>query len=529
MLRQIKILAKLEICNLYGLNVLRYTRDKRARQKSLGLLAVWIMLLVILMAYVGGLSYGFIYLGLEEMVPAYLITISSLVIFVFGMLKAGSIIFRREGYDILCALPVTNGQVVLSRLLKMYVEDLLMTLAVMLPGMAVYIWSIRPEAGFYVTGFLGIVIIPLIPMAGSVLIGALITGISSRMRHKSLIAAGLSVVSVLTILYGSSRLADMEGNLDTEMLKNVSAGIMGVLERLYPPAVWLGASIIRGDVFKCVLCACLSLAVLAAVAAGVALFFQKICRSLYSSTAKHNYQLGTLKEGSVLASLCKREFRRYFSSSIYVTNTIIGPIMGCVLSGALLVTGTESLKNVQFLPIDVEGLVPFVIAAVFCMMTTTATSISMEGKNWWIVKSLPLSAKNILDAKILMNLLLILPFYLLSEILLTFALRPNVWEFLWLMLIPAVFILFSCVYGITINLHFPVLEWESEIRIVKQSASAMLGGMGGFILVIICAVVLGIVPGAYAVYLKSGLCVVVLAATIVLYRKNNRFDLCGKI
>ena len=52
-------------------------------------------------------------------------------------------------------------------------------------------------------------------------------------------------------------------------------------------------------------------------------------------------------------------------------------------------------------------------------------------------------------------------------------------ELLRLAKIPAVMILFSCVFGITVNLHFPVLEWEKEVRIVKQNASAMLGGMGG--------------------------------------------------
>ncbi len=110
MLTQIRILTKLELCNLYGLNVLRFSKDKKSKQKNMGLMALWIILLVILICYVGGLSYGLIYLGLEDAVPAYLITVSGLLIFFFGMLKAGNIIFQREGYDILCALPLRTGQ-----------------------------------------------------------------------------------------------------------------------------------------------------------------------------------------------------------------------------------------------------------------------------------------------------------------------------------------------------------------------------------------------------------------------------------
>ena len=153
----------------------------------------------------------------------------------------------------------------------------------------------------------------------------------------------------------------------------------------------------------------------------------------------------------------------------------------------------------------------------------------MEGKNWWIAKSLPLSAKNILDAKILMNLLLFLPFYFLSEIFLILALRPGAEELLWLLLIPAVFLLFSCVYGITVNLHFPVLNWENEVSVVKQSASCVLGGMGGFLLAIPCAAGAAAAPEEYVWLIKGGICLALLLTTGFLYRKNNRFDLCGKV
>lgn len=526
---QIWILTKLELRSLYGLNALRFSKDKKAKRKSLGLLAVWFLLLAMLVFYVGSLSYGLIYLGLEAAVPAYLIMISSLLIFVFGMLKAGSVIFRTSGYDILCTLPIPKGAIAFSRLLRMYVEALVMAFAVLLPGIAVYIWNIRPGAGFYLTAFLGIWSVPLIPISAAILAGALVTGISSRMRHKSLAAAGLSIFAALGILFAQSRLSAVEDEMDAEMLKDLSASVMDLLGKLYPPAVGFGSSITHGSLPQCLLNVSISAAVSIAVAAGVALCFQQICQSLCTNFAKHNYEMGRLRANPVLASLCKREFKRYFSSSIYVANTMIGPVMGCVLSVALLVNGMETFTMLLPFPIDIGSMVPCVLAGAFCMMPASAASVSMEGKHWWIYKSLPLSAKNILDAKILMNLLLILPFYLLSELLLILALKPGAGELLWLAANPAAIILFSSVYGITVNLHFPVLEWENEVRVVKQSASALLGGLGGPILAILCAGSAGLVPREYAVFVKSGLCIAILLATAILYRKNNRYDIYGKI
>lgn len=196
--------------------------------------------------------------------------------------------------------------------------------------------------------------------------------------------------------------------------------------------------------------------------------------------------------------------------------------MGCLLSGMLLFLGMDSLEAYFLIPGDVGLLVPFLLAGVFCMMTVTSTSISMEGKNWWIARSLPLSAKHIFDAKILMNLLLMLPFYLLSEGMLVLAIRPGILEAVWMFLIPAVMIVFSCVYGITVNLHFPVLNWESEVAVVKQSASAVLGGIGGFVLAILCMVAALVIPEEYSNVLRGSVCVVLILATVVLYRGNNR-------
>lgn len=81
------------------------------------------------------------------------------------------------------------------------------------------------------------------------------------------------------------------------------------------------------------------------------------------------------------------------------------------------------------------------------------------------------------------------PFYLICVILLCLAVKPAGLEMVWLVVIPLSYILFSSVLGITINLAFPVLKWDNETRIVKQSASmmiAMLVGLISSILPLIC-------------------------------------------
>ena len=519
-MRLIKTMAKLELCNLYDLNKFRFAREKKVKKKALFLMFGWLILLAMMFLYIGAFSYAFILMGMADVIPSYLVAVASLIIFFFGILKAGNIIFRKNGYDILCSLPVPQTAIVASRFLRLYVEELGFSAAAMLPGLFVYAWMLRPGILFYLLSILAILLIPLIPMALALLIGTLIMAASSRMRHKNLAATVLSILAVLAVTAGSFLFSSMGGSITPEMLSELSVLVTGLLNRVYPPAVWIGTAIVRGDFLRWLLCAGVFLAVSVLILFVVSARFHWICQNLHGTFARHNYRMEKLQAHSTLSALCRREFKRYFSSSVYVTNTIVGPLMGAGLSAVILFTGTGALLTGPLASVfDSYSLAPFALAGIFCTMTTTSTSISLEGKNWWILKSLPLSTKAILNAKILMNLLLMLPFYLVSEALLILALKPGILDILWLFLIPAVIILFSCVYGLAVNLHFPVMDWENEASVVKQSLSAMLGGMGGFVLSILCIAAIIFLPGEYVWIFKIGICILLLGATGILYRE----------
>ena len=71
----------------------------------------------------------------------------------------------------------------------------------------------------------------------------------------------------------------------------------------------------------------------------------------------------------------------------------------------------------------------------------------------------------------------------------------------------------------------PVFDWENEVSVVKQSASAALGGLGGFVVVLVCMVPVLLVPAEYSNLVKGALCVVFAVVTWILYQKNNKVNL----
>ena len=523
--RQISILTRTHLCNFLKFNEFRHTKDQGKKWKMAAMAGLWVLLIAMGCFYVSMLAYGYVMIGLADVLPMYLTAISGLVIFFFTILKAGSVIFQKNSYEILCSMPISQTAIVVSRFLGMYLGNAILSLVVMIPGMAVYAYFQKPGFDFYFFGTFGTLFLPLLPMTIATVFGALITAVSSRMKHTSMVRTILSVLLVLAIMVGSSALTQVEGEITIEMLQDLSGIVEKIIGRMYPPAVWLGKAMTEGRLVQAGLYFGISVLCFLVMIVLVSKNFQKICQRLYSTNAKHDYQMSHLKRNSVLETLYKKELKRYFSSSIYVTNTIIGPIMMVLLSAAVLFMDTGELSEILLMTDRLVDLMPFAMAATSCLMTTTSTSISLEGKEWWIVKSLPIGAKELFDSKMLVNLTIILPFYMISEILLMIGLRPGVMDAIWMIILPLILILFACVFGITINLLFPVFQWENDVTVVKQSASAMIGGLGGCLLIILCALPVLFFGQISTNLLKGIIAVLVLGVTFVLYRKNSKVRL----
>lgn len=522
MLREAKLLTALELKNLFGLNTLRHTKDKAKKRNAALLGVVWVILIAMVMVYVGGLVYGLVLLGLESLVGAYLAFLASVVILAFGIFKAGSVIFSLGNYDILCSLPLHHSAIVVSRFARMYVEDLLMTLLILLPGGGVYAFLTHPGFGFYPMWVLAALVIPLLPLSLATLFGTVVTAISSRMKRKALAETVFAVVFVVAIMVWSMSFGSAAPELTPEMLRDMASVVTDLLSGIYPPAVWLGESMVGGGLGGFALMALVSAAVFAAVVYLASGNFHAVCRRLNTTSAKHDYRMETLGSSHLLAALYRREFKRYFASGIYVTNTIMGPVMGTLMAAGLCFAGMDSVSEMMGMPLNIAPFVPFFVGGAFGMMPPSAVSVSMEGKNWWIVKTLPITAKALFDAKILLSLSLMAPFYVVSEVLLMLTVRPAGFDILWMILIPLVICLFACVAGLSANLLLPRFDWDNEVNIVKQSASAALGGFAG----VLAAVVGGVAAGVMPEHLSRGtFCLVILGVTAVLYCRNNRRDL----
>ncbi len=522
MLKEILKLTRLENLNLFGVNRLKYTKDKKEKRRIYTLAGAWIFAIVVFLGYMGGYAYGMHLLGLTDSVPALFTCIIALVILFFGMFSSASNLFRKNGYDFLSALPIHPVSIVISRLIRMYVEDLLLCFTVTLPAIGVYAYFASPAPLFYPMWFVALLFMPLIPMCLSVLLGAGISLLSSLFKKTALIQALFTMAFVAFFMYGSSYLSKMGDELSPEAIRSITELVLASLKKTYLPAAWVGGIAIGeyGGLLPLIGASVLLLIVTILVTARIFPFvLSHLCAK---SERKAFHAEKNVKTASLMPALVAREFKRYFASGIYLLNTIISPVMAVGMAIMFMVSGIEAV--VTLLPFDLNFplIAAYLIGVVCSLMPPSSVSLSMEGKTWWIVKTLPIKPHYLLGAKILMSLLLHMPFLLAASILTVVSFAPDALYGIVMFVTPFVLDAFACTWALFINTKFPRFDWENEVYVVKQSAAAGIGGLTAPLISIASAI-----PAAVTGTVLSAavsLCVMI-CLTLLLIRMIFRTDL----
>ncbi len=521
-MKEIKSLVFLELRAFMGINKIIHSKDSKEKRTLSTRLIAWLILLGMLCSYMSALAIGLCELKLSSLVPAYLTLVSTMVVMLFSFLAAGSRIFGQKGYDIIASMPIKTSSVVISRFIAMYIENLIFSLAIMISGTVAYGISQKPHWSFYVISTVGACFIPAIPLVISSLFGTLLFAVTSRMKKKSMMQSFISVFLVVGIMAISFGAEGFTKNFSDEQFSNLAKTLGDAIKKFYPPALWLNTAILNKNILMLLLFSCVSIGVIALAVFLVSLCFKSIMHKMMRISAKHNYKLQKTQSRGLLKALYFKEAKRYFSSAVYVTNTIIGPIMGAVLSVALCIFGIDKAQASLPIALDIKPMLSFALSSVLCMMTTTSCSISMEGKQFEFIKSLPIPTRTWLNSKMLFNISLILPFYAVSAVALSIATKPSPMELVWIIVIPLCIMLFSVVFGIFVNLRMYRFDWQHEAEVVKQSIPAMLGGFAPFIVSIGFGAGVMFIPERFANIAHLAICLILLAVTAIMYITNNK-------
>ena len=108
------------------------------------------------------------------------------------------------------------------------------------------------------------------------------------------------------------------------------------------------------------------------------------------------------------------------------------------------------------------------------MVMISASALSLEGKNLWIIKTLPISDKTLLLSKTLPHIILSIPSSVITSILLIIATSASPEYWLFFILTPLVATVAFAIFGTVVNTAFPNFEFHNEAQPIKQSLAVFI-------------------------------------------------------
>lgn len=487
------------------------SRKKKSKAFGYGGLALFVVLMTFLsFMYVVMISEGLKMFNSLDILPSLMMAVTSLLVLMTTIFKVKGTIFAFKDYDLVMSLPVSTTGIVASRLLLLYVINMLFVSIIMIPTTLVYGIMANPRLEFYIISLITLFFIPLVPIALASILGTFVAYISSRFRYKNLFNIIFSIIMVLFLMFfpafiggGGQKLVDMSRLLTNQV------------NELYPLASFYTKAAISYDILSLIIFIGISVVFFILYSLVVGRAFKWLNSKMLTGASGTKFKMGEQKVSSPFVALYKKEMKRFFTTPVYVLNTGFGVILATIGIIALLVIESPiggyfniSFDISQYMSVpEIGGAIgvfgPLMISFFIMLTSTTSASISLEGKNLWILKSLPVSEKTIFFSKLGVNITVLTPL-IFDIFILLLILKVDFILGLIMITIGILSMTFVSTFGLLINTIFPNFNWTTETVAVKQSASTLISMLGGVLLIGLQYVLLAFIQGeivAHIIYL----------------------------
>lgn len=499
------LLLKTMLTSSSHLNIIKNSKDKKKKRRSILALFGLVYLGIIFGGLIGFMAYGMASFNQGPVVPILVASIISLLTLILTLFKSNSYIYSFKQYDLLISMPFSIKTIVSNRFLLMYIKDLPTVFLLSLSALVGYASAIHPS--FYLC-FSWIILTPFIPLLPAViatLFGFIIANIGARVKHKKLIQTILTFIFVIPMFFLNYIINYVFKNNEIQDIVDKSAVSLNYVSKVIPSVNWFGKAVNDKNILCFVLLILVSLIIYIAVVYLISENYRKI-NSILSSSGSHKRvkaNVKDFKQKSIINSICFKEFKRITGSTVCATNIGMGAIMALLFTIILPFVNLQKIiasayTNGELVNIRPLALVfPLLVYFFIGMVPSTASSMSLEGKNYWILKSMPIDNMSIYKGKMLFNIYMNMIPSVLAVISGMFAFRASFIEYIIGIVMIVVLCLFSTTFGMRCGIKHMRLDWDNEVEVVKQgsanttyilpnlfSSMILMSGMGALVFIV---------------------------------------------
>lgn len=469
-------------------------------------------------AMLGIMSYflaeSFLITGTLPLLLNFAITAGSIMVLVLCLYKMPAYLFSFADYEMLVALPIRRSTILSAKLFSLYASNLGFSTLIALPMLVLYGVFSGAGAGYYFAAALLQLALPILPMAVGGIVAFLLGKLSSLTRMKNLV---MIVGTVITMILAFS----FSFAFQPENASQMAGAMTGFLEtaaQINFVTPWYVAALSQGEALSGLLYFVVEIGIGALLIAVFAAGYASLRAGLSERQKKSRVNYRTLRIRPLGRALYHKDLKSVFSSGMIAMNTCMGVV---------IMTAMTVMLSVQFLSdpaIMSDGdtasafrmVVLPLFTAIYCLFlaltNTAAPSLSLEAKQIWLLRSLPLRAGAIFRSKIAVNLTVSLPLLLVNLIAVWILFSADVLTAAGMLLCTLAFAVFVPLFGLLMNLKMPKLEWKNPLTVVKQSSSVVVSMLVGMALVGL--LVLGYVVTGAALFLSSGVYMLLVAALL---------------
>ena len=479
----LKILIKKEFRECFRSYFVNQKTGKiRSKGKTVSMIAGFGLLMLILCAMFLGLATT-----LRELIDApglkwlyyAVMGLFALAMGIFGsVFNTYSALYLAKDNDLLLSMPIPPSTILISRLSLVFGLGLMYSAVVWIPGF-LYAWRVgMPTSAEIAFGIVLTIFIGLLVTVVATVLGWVIAVISTKMKNRSIIVVLLSLIFFGAYYYASTKLTNLIAAIVSHG-EAVGAGL-----RKWGNLIYQLGRAASGNVGAMVIFCLSTLALMALCLVILSRSFIRIVTRAPSAAKKTVKAKGVPSEErnhSVKSALFHKELKRFTSSPTYMLNCGMGAVILILCSVLAVVKRENIMTSISAITAEapmMASVIPlgavFAVCAIISISSVSTPSVSLEGKNLWILKSLPVSPGDVLSAKERLNRVINAVPGVLAAVILSLCVGADLLTAVMAGVLVYSFVRLTGTFGLIVGLKHPNFTWTSENKPIKQSSNLLV-------------------------------------------------------
>ena len=485
-----KLFSLIKACMTDNMSLFRIkSKNQNSRSKFILPIVLFAIIFGYMIAYSKMIIDPLVPIHMEYVLLTLFAVFTTVMTVIQGIYKSSSLLFNSKDDNLLLSLPIKKSEVLFIRIFKFYVYEIVYNSLFLAPAMFVYAYYVNVGISYYLISILALLFLPIVPIIVSCILGGIISTSSMKFKNRNIAQTIITFLMLLLIFYASFNLENLINNISQNAFS-----INEIITKIYFPIRLYIQLVIDFSIINLISFAIFNLAVFVVSI----LIFSKLYFKINSNIKaiqiggvnRNKTNIYKVKANKQIKSLIKKEFNRFINTPVFVINSSFGVILfiaGCIMATIKFDEILSNFSGDMLIYAElIKAYIPVILFGFICvsslLSSITSSMISLEGKSFSILKSLPIKPFKIILAKILTALIIILPFLIIGDIIVFIKFSFSLIQIIMILVSSIIVPLVAETIGILVNLKYPKMDAENDTEVVKQSLSSGIAVFCGMIL-----------------------------------------------